>query len=419
MPAHEVFRPALEREGAMVTVRSAALMVIVGLAGAGAATAMQSDRELRQRAMRLHRTAIVIDTHSDTTSRTIDGAFDIGKRASDGHMDVPRMREGGVAAQFFAAYVAAEYAPDKAAHRALEMIDTVRHDIVARYPDEFVLATSVDDIRRAKRSGKIAALIGIEGGHAIQDSLRLLRQFYSLGVRYMTLTHNNTNNWADSSRDVAKHNGLTGFGRQVIAEMNRLGMMADVSHVADKTMLDVVAVSKAPVIASHSSASALANVPRNMKDDLIRALGKNRGVMMINFNCGFISQRYADETAKRDTDHADEIKQIQERFKNDADAATAEIDRRWPVKRPTLGDVADHFDYVKKLLGSVDNLGFGSDFDGVPCVPEGLDDVSHLPDLTMELMRRGYTDAELTKILGGNLLRVFGEVEATARSTRP
>jgi membrane dipeptidase len=373
-----------------------------------------SDAALRDRAMRLHRSAIVIDAHSDTTSRTLDRAFDIGKRANDGHMDVPRIREGGLAAQFFAVYVAPEYAPDRAAHRALEMIDSVRTDIVGRYPNDFVLATSVADIRRAKQSGKIAALMGIEGGHAIEDSLRLLRQFYGLGIRYMTLTHNNTNNWADSSRDVARHNGLTAFGRQVVGEMNRLGMMVDVSHVADKTMLDAVAVSKAPVIASHSSVSAIANVPRNMKDDLIGALVKNRGVMMINFNCGFISQRYADEDAKRSKDHADEIKAIQDKFKGDDDAANAEINRRWPVRRPTLGEVADHFDYVKKLAGGVDNLGLGSDFDGVPCLPDGLDDVAHLPDLTMELMRRGYTDEELTKILGGNLLRVFSAVEAAA-----
>jgi membrane dipeptidase len=386
---------------------AAGLSLLVGAAMAFA----QNPPAPRERAVRLHRSAIVIDTHADTTSRTLDHAFDVGPRAKDGHMDVPRIREGGLAAQFFAVYVAQDYAPDKAAHRAMEMIDTVRTDIVGKHPNDFVLATSVADIQRAKQSGKIAALMGIEGGHAIEDSLRLLRQFYNLGIRYMTLTHNNTNNWADSSRDAAKHNGLTDFGRQVVAEMNRLGMIVDVSHVSDKTMLDAVAVSKAPVIASHSSVKALANVPRNMNDDLIRALAKNRGVMMINFNCGFISQRYADEDAKRSKDHADEIKQIQERFKGDDDAATAEINRKWPVKRPTLGDVADHFDYVKKLVGGVDNLGLGSDFDGVPCVPEGLDDVAHLPDLTAELMRRGYTDAELTKILGANLLRAFAEVE--------
>jgi membrane dipeptidase len=394
---------------AALSVTVTALLVAQAQRGAG-----PGGQDLRDRAVRLHRSAIVIDTHADTTSRTLDLAFDIGKRAADGHMDVPRIREGGLAAQFFAAYVAQEYAPDKAAHRALEMIDTIRTDIVARHPNDFVLATSVADIRRAKQAGKIAALIGIEGGHAIEDSLRLLRQFYALGVRYMTLTHNNTNNWADSSRDVAKHNGLTDFGRQVVAEMNRLGMIVDVSHVSDKTMLDAVAASKAPVIASHSSVFAIARAPRNMNDDLIRALAKNRGVMMVNFNCGFISQRYADEDAKRSRDHADEIKQIQDRFKDNEDAANAEINRRWPVKRPALGDVADHFDYVRKLLGGVDNLGLGSDFDGVPCVPEGLDDVAHLPDLTAELLRRGYSEEELTKILGGNLLRAFGEVEAAA-----
>src|SRR5579863_7111288 len=229
--------------------------------------------------MRVHRSALLIDTHNDVPWRVVDG-FDIGSNTHSGHTDIARLKEGGVGAVFFAAYVGGEYVEgNHSAHRALETIDAVRHDIVARYPNDFMLATTAKDIEEAHRNGKIAALIGIEGGHAIEDSLRLLRDYYALGVRYMTLTHVNTNNWADSSGDVANpkvqhHNGLTPFGKEVVREMNRLGMMVDISHVADKTFWDALEVSRAPLIASHSSCRALANVPRNMTDEMIVALAK-------------------------------------------------------------------------------------------------------------------------------------------------
>jgi membrane dipeptidase len=243
---------------------------------------------------RIHRSLLLIDTHNDVTSFTIDG-FDIGAAASGDHTTVSRLRAGGVGAQFFAAYVAASYVKrGQAAHRALQMIDTIRRDIVDRYPEDFELALSAADIERIHREGKIAALIGIEGGHAIEDDVRLLRDFYALGVRYMTLTHTNTNNWADSSGDITKpsvrrHNGLTPFGRAVIREMNRLGMMVDISHVSDKTFWDALATSSAPLIASHSSCRALTPAPRNMTDEMIRALAKKGGVVQINFACGFLS----------------------------------------------------------------------------------------------------------------------------------
>ena len=334
--------------------------------------------------MRVHRSALLIDTHNDVPSKTVDG-FDIGPRASSGHTDLVRLREGGVGAVFFAAYVAARYVEgNHSANRTLQMIDTVRHDIVARYPNDFVLVTTAAGIEAAHKQGKIAALMGIEGGHAIEDSLRLLRDYYALGVRYMTLTHTNTNNWADSSGDMDKagvqhHNGLTDFGKDVVREMNRLGMMVDISHVADKTFWDALEVSRAPIFASHSSCRALANVPRNMTDEMIIALAKKGGVVQINFNCGFLV------------------------------AGTGEKGQ----PRATLADVVAHIDHVKQIAG-IDAVGIGSDFDGVECTPEGLDDVSKFPNLTRALLEKGYSAGDIRKIYGGNLLRVMRAVEAAA-----
>jgi len=348
----------------------------------------------------VQQSAILIDTHNDVTSRTVKG-FDIGSTATGrgleaGHTDIPRLRQGGVGAVFFAAYVAPEYAKDKsAAHRALDMIDTVRHDIVAGHPNDFAFATSAAEIEAAHRQGKIAALIGIEGGHAIEDDPRLLRDFYALGVRYMTLTHTNTNNWADSSGDMADrtvkhHDGLTGLGREIVAEMNRLGMMVDISHVADKTFWDALAVSKAPLIASHSSCRAVANVPRNMTDDMIIALAKKGGVIQINFNCGFVSQKSADAAEEQ-------------RRRGVKETAMKEV----PA---TLADVVEHIDHVVRIAG-IGAVGIGSDFDGVRCTPTGLEDVSKFPNLTRALLEKGYTPEDIRKIYGGNTLRLMRAVE--------
>jgi membrane dipeptidase len=309
----------------------------------------------------------------------------MGARASSGHTDVQRLRQGGVGAVFFSAYVAASYAAKgQAAHRALEMIDTVRHDIAARHPDAFVFAASEAEIEAANRQGKMAALIGIEGGHAIENSLRLLRQYYRLGARYMTLTHSNTNDWADSSGDIRRagvkhHNGLTEFGKEVVREMNRLGMMVDVSHVSDKTFQDVLEVSRAPVFASHSSCRALSNIPRNMTDGMIAAMARRGGVIQINFGCEFVSRKPGSEGRKS----------------------------------AALADVVAHIDHVKKVAG-VDAAGIGSDFDGVSCVPTGLEDVSKFPNLTRALLERGYTAGEIRKIYGGNTLRLMRAVEQAA-----
>lgn len=395
-----------------------------------AAQNRQDDAALRARAEKLHRQSIVIDTHNDITSPLIEDGFDLGMRGDDPnakvktHTDLTRMKAGGLGAEFFAVYVGKEFVNKKpaegggAARRALDVIDVV-HEQIRRHPESLEAASTAADIRRIVKSGKIAALMGIEGGHAIEDSLHALQMFYKLGVRYMTLTHTNTNDWADSEGDinnpnVPHHNGLTDFGRDVIKEMNRIGMMVDISHVADKTFYDVIATTSAPVIASHSSARAIANNPRNMSDDMLKALAKNGGVVMVNFYDGFLDPRKA-ELALRSRTMEDELKV---KYPNDPKRVTDEIEK-WraandPGKTP-LSVLMDHIDHIAKVAG-VDHLGIGSDFDGVPLtgLPAGMEDISKLPTITYELMKRGYPDADIKKILGENLLRVMSQVEQVA-----
>jgi membrane dipeptidase len=371
--------------------------------------------------MRVHRSMLLIDTHNDVPSRTVEG-FDIGSHTGTGHTDIARLKEGGVGAQFFAVYVAASYVNgNHSANRTLQMIDTVRHDIVERYPNDFMLATSAKDIEEAHRRGKIAALMGIEGGHSIEDSLRLLRDYYDLGVRYMTLTHSNTNDWADSSGDindpkVKHHDGLTDFGKQVVREMNRLGMMVDISHVADKTFWDALEVSKAPIFASHSSCRALTNHARNMTDDMIVALAKKGGVVQVNFYCGFISQKFRDNDAA-DTKALDARMAREAGGRNlsepDRQILSEKLRKEMGLSRATLADVVDHIDHIRKIAG-IDAIGIGGDFDGVSCTPVGLDDVSKYPNLTRALLEKGYSADDIRKIYGGNFLRVMRAVEAAA-----
>ena len=371
--------------------------------------------------MRVHRSTLLIDTHNDVPSRTVEG-FDIGSHTGAGHTDIARLKEGGVGAQFFAVYVAASYVNgNHSANRTLQMIDTVRHDIVERYPNDFMLVTSAKDIEEAHRRGKIAALMGIEGGHAIEDSLRLLRDYYDLGVRYMTLTHSNTNDWADSSGDiedpkVKHHDGLTDFGKQVVREMNRLGMMVDISHVADKTFWDALQVSTAPIFASHSSCRALTKHARNMTDDMIVALAKKGGVVQVNFYCGFISQKFRDNDAA-DTKALDARMARETAGRNlsepDRQILSEKLRKEMGLSRATLADVVDHIDHIRKIAG-IDAIGIGGDFDGVSCTPIGLDDVSKYPNLTRALLEKGYSAEDIRKIYGGNFLRVMRAVEAVA-----
>ncbi|MBM3735204.1 MAG: membrane dipeptidase [Acidobacteria bacterium] len=355
------------------------MRTLTALAAIAALLPAQTRRVSDDEVAQVHRAALLIDTHNDVTSDTVKG-LDIGPRRAKGHTDIPRLREGGVGAVFFAAYVAKDYVTgNRSAHRTLEMIDTIRHDIVARHPDTFTLALTADQIAATRRAGKIAALIGIEGGHAIEDSPRLLRTFYDLGVRYMTLTHTNDNHWADSSGSATQTNkGLNALGRSIIAEMNRLGMMVDISHASDKTFWDVLAVSTAPVFASHSSSRELSAIPRNMTDEMISALARKGGVVQINFGCQFVA---ADPKAK--------------------------------PPRAALSDIIRHIQHVSKV-GGIDALGIGSDFDGVSCVPQGMEDVSRFPALTRALLENGYTPEQIHKIYGGNLLRVMRAVEQKA-----
>jgi membrane dipeptidase len=350
------------------------------------------------------RDAILIDTHDDVPSKTVDG-YNIATPNQRGQTDLARMR-GFLGAEFFAVYVGAEYVEgNHSANRALQMIDTVRTDIIAAHPNDFVFATTADEIVAAHREHKIAALMGIEGGHAIEDSLRLLRDYYALGVRYMTLTHFNTNNWADAQGDfddpkVKHHNGLTPFGKDVVREMNRLGMMVDISHTADKTFYDALEVSTAPIIASHSSCRAVSNHTRNMTDDMIRALAAKGGTMQINFECGYLSQRYLDA----------------------AKPAAAELRPRLQEARKiedpaTLADVVAHIDHAVKI-GGIDHVGIGTDFDGIGCAPAELNSYDKFPALTRALLEKGYSATDIKKIYGGNLLRVMRAVEQRSRELK-
>lgn len=354
-----------------------------------------SDARLRKRANKVHRSSIVVDTHNDITSPITDENFDMGERDTTGKIqtDIPRMKDGGLGAEFFSIYVAAKYAKEGgAARRALDMIDGV-YEQVRRHPKDLEMAFTVADIRRIHKSKKIAALMGIEGGHAIEDSLSALRQFHKLGIRYMTLTHTNTNNWADSAGGIGnppekRHGGLSDFGREVIAEMNRLGMMVDISHVGDETFWDVIELTKSPVIASHSSCRALTNVPRNLTDDMLKAVAKNGGVVMINFYNGFINTEYAKPGDPVPT--------------KTAQTATLEM-------------LMAHFDHAIKVAG-IDHVGIGSDFDGVDgMLPPGMEDVTKLTTITYELLKRGYSDSDVKKVLGENLLRVMAENERVAK----
>jgi membrane dipeptidase len=347
-----------------------------------AADSRKIDKQVRA----ITKSAILIDTHNDIPSFTVDGA-DIGASPKT-QTDIKRLHEGGVGAIFFSVYVAATYVQgNHSANRALQMIDTVQHDILDRYPGTFSPALTAADIEKAHRHHKIAGLMGLEGGHAIEDSPRLLRDYYRLGIRYMTLTHWNTNGLADSATDVNNpqvqhHNGLTPLGKEVVHEMNRLGMMVDISHTSDKTFYDALETSQAPIIASHSACRALTNVPRNMTDDMIKALAKKGGVIQINVNCGFISQKSADAP------------------------------KNAPV-RATLADVVAHVDHARQV-GGIDAVGIGTDFDGITCTPEGFDDVSKFPALTRALLEKGYSTADIKKIYGGNTLRLMRQVEKVA-----
>jgi membrane dipeptidase len=375
------------------------------------------------KAREIHNSAIVVDTHADTPQRFLDENYDIGSTdpKDHGHVSLDKAEAGNLGAEFFSIWVEPETNQGHFARHTLDLIDSV-YEQAARHPDRMMMAFGVADIERAHREHKLAALLGIEGGHSIENDVRLLRDFYRLGVRYMTLSWSNTNEWADSSGDVndpkvEHHNGLTDGGKQIVLEMNRLGMMVDISHVSDKTFYDAIRVSKAPVFASHSSARALTNHPRNMTDDMLRAVAKNGGVIQVNFYNAFIDENYrnASEAQARDRDAAVKANadQLRAAGKTVTYLDNDRIEREWAAKipRPPLSSLIDHIDHIAKVAG-IDHVGLGSDFDGVSgATPEGIDSAADLPKITQALLDRGYSANDIRKILGGNLLRVFSEAE--------
>jgi membrane dipeptidase len=371
----------------------------------------------------IHKSAIIIDTHADTPQRFVDENWSFTDPLNGGMLNYDSAKKGNLAAQFFSIWVDPGQYPHAAAHRTLSLIDGTLEQ-VRHHPDKLQLCTTADQILEAHKQGKFGVLMGIEGGHSIEDDLALLRDYYRLGVRYMTLTWSNTNNWADSSGDIddpaiQHHNGLTPFGKQVVAEMNRLGMMVDISHVSDKTFRDVIATTRTPIIASHSAARALTNAPRNMTDEMLQAVAKNNGVVMVNFFPAFIDENWRLAWAAE----APERKKSQDALEAEYKAkgipvpftASDKIDREFAAKigRAPFSSLIDHFDRIIKTAG-IDHVGIGTDFDGIPVPPEGIDSAADFPKITAALMARGYTAENMHKLLGGNILRVFREVQVAA-----
>jgi membrane dipeptidase len=398
------------------------------LALAPAVVAGQNSSSVSARARAIHDSAIVVDTHADTPQRFLDENFDIGNTDPKdvGHISLDKARAGNLGVEFFSIWVdPGTIPPDHFARHTFDLIDSV-YEQAARHPDRMMMAFSVADIERAHKEKKLAALMGIEGGHSIENDIHLLRDYYRLGVRYMTLSWSNTNEWADSSGDISDpkiqhHDGLTDFGKQVVLEMNRLGMMVDVSHVADKTFWDAIATTKAPVIASHSSARALTDAPRNMTDDMLRAMTRNGGVVQVNFFSGFDDENYwkasQAQTKEREAAVAAYIEQQKAAGKAVTYVEVDRIEREWSAKipRPPLKSLIDHIDHIAKVAG-VDHVGLGSDFDGVSgATPEGMDSAADLPKITQALLDRGYSATDIRKVLGENTLRVMREVERVSR----
>ncbi len=373
------------------------------------------------RARRIHFSSIVVDTHDDTPQRMLFENFDLGHRDAEGHIDIPRMREGGLNAVYFSIWCPVAITGPPAVKRALDLIDAVREQ-VRKHPQDLMLATTAEEVRRAHAQKKIAVLMGVEGGHMIDNDLGALRQFAALGVRYMTLTHTADTDWAGSSGDAAKHTGLNDFGKGVVREMNRLGMLVDISHVSDKTFFDVLGWSKAPLIASHSSCRSICDAPRNMTEEMIKALAAKGGVIQINYHVSFLSQAYRDASGKSEeqkarnaafekTNGANEAANIR-----DGEKVARQMMAEGKLPQVDWEAIVAHIDHAVKLVGA-DHVGLGSDFDGA-VMPKGMEDCSKLPKLTEALLRHGYSEQDIRKILGGNTLRVMQEAERVAREMR-
>jgi membrane dipeptidase len=403
------------------------LISSLGMGQAADKPAAPRDAVVSARAQKLNDSALIVDTHADTPQRFLDEGFDIGSTDPKdvGHISLDKARRGNLGAEFFSIWVDPETNHGNFARHTFDLIDSV-YEQAARHPDRMIMSFSTGDIERARKEHKLAALMGIEGGHSIENDIHLLRDYYRLGVRYMTLSWSNTNEWADSSGDiedpkVQHHNGLTDFGKQVVLEMNRLGMMVDISHVADKTFWDAIATTKAPVIASHSSARALVDAPRNMTDDMLRAVTKNGGVVQVNFFNGFDDADFRKAVDAQSKDQAAAVQKYLDQLKAEGKPVNYvdvdRIEREWMAKipRPPLKSLIDHIDHIAKVAG-VDHVGLGSDFDGVSgATPQGIDSAADLPKITQALLDRGYSADDIKKILGENLMRVFREVEHVSR----
>src|SRR5512135_2679548 len=371
-------------------------------------------RDFRAEALRILKTVPLVDGHNDIPDaiRERGGVDSVDFSATQlGLMtDIPKLRAGMVGAQFWAAYVPVTtiHGGEHPAVYALEQIDLVRR-LCAKYPRDLAMAYTAEDVERNFKAGRISCLIGVEGGHAIESSLGALRMFYALGVRYMTLTHWETTDWADAATDSAKHDGLTQFGEQVVLEMNRLGMLVDLSHVSDATMMDALRVSKAPVMFSHSSARAISNHVRNVPDSILKLVAKNGGVVMVNFNPGFVSE------AVRVYEDSMQTRAKAMRAAGADSATVAESTKAWAKRAPhaTLQQVADHVEHVRDVAG-IDHVGLGSDFDGITSVPDGLENTSKFPDLVAELLRRGWKADDVRKLAGLNVLRVLRDARKVA-----
>jgi membrane dipeptidase len=390
-----------------------------------------ADKALWEKALKIHRSAIIIDGHNDITSPMVDEDFSLsmnslGRFHRNGgdpfHTDLNRLKRSGITGEFFSIYVSgstfnkATGAYNGAMRRAMDLIDATYRE-VEKHPNDLTMCFTAADIRRAKKQNKICALMGIEGGYAIENSLYALRNFYRLGIRYMTLTHNVTHGWADAHNDEKSNNGLSPFGKEVVREMNRLGMLVDISHVSDKVMHDVLDISTAPVIASHSGARGVANHTRNVPDDVLKRLPQNGGVIMVVFYPVFLDDNYAKANAERSARLRPQIEALREKFKDkpeDLNEAIRKLMAENPIEVPGYTRIVDHIDHIKKVAG-IDHVGLGSDFDGVPLLPQGMNGTEDLVLITYEMLRRGYTEQEIRKVLGENFLRAFARAEQVAR----
>jgi len=382
---------------------------------------MRAD-ELSPRAREIHFSSLVFDTHADTPQRFFFDQFDLGNRDAEGCVDIPRLREGGVGAIFFALWVPVEITGEAATRRARDLLAATLKQIEIHGGD-MALCTSSKEVRAARAENKIAVMLGVEGGHAIDNDLGVLREFHASGVRYMTLTHNAATEWADSSNDAPRHHGLTGFGKQVIREMNRLGMLVDVSHVSDSTFYNVLETSRAPVIASHSCCRALCDAPRNLDDAMIKALASGGGVIHITFHDGFLSQEYANANRARAAEIASHEEAVSQKYGENEARNLMELQRlsdasirAGMLPQVSWEKIVDHIDHAAGIAGT-DHVGVGSDFDGA-FMPAGMEDASNFPRLTDGLLKRGYGEADIRKILGENTLRVLADAERVGELLR-